>query len=295
MNSTNLKSELASFAEFGSATILEELQLLLRDGAISVPFFRNEFWTSKQRQANSLHEVSCRACFKPQLPRFFIERLTQLGDIVYDPMMGRNTTGIEAALLDRVPYGSDSNPLSVMLSRPRLHPPSYDEVSVRLKQLSLDRCGEPPAELLVFFHPETLSQICSLRAYLSARQAAGELDRVDDFIRMIALNRLTGHSPGFFSVYTLPPNQAVSIEAQKAINLKRNQVPPSRDVPALILKKTRALLKNCDSETRQILAKVAPLSILLTARADTTPDIPSDSISLVVTSPPFLDVVDYAA
>ncbi len=295
MNSTNLKSELASFAEFGSATILEELQLLLRDGAISVPFFRNEFWTSKQRQANSLHEVSCRACFKPQLPRFFIERLTQLGDIVYDPMMGRNTTGIEAALLDRVPYGSDSNPLSVMLSRPRLHPPSYDEVSVRLKQLSFDRCGEPPAELLVFFHPETLSQICSLRAYLLARQAAGELDRVDDFIRMIALNRLTGHSPGFFSVYTLPPNQAVSIEAQKAINLKRNQVPPSRDVPALILKKTRALLKNCDSETRQILAKVAPLSKLLTARADTTPDIPSDSISLVVTSPPFLDVVDYAA
>src|SRR5881628_3174219 len=149
-------------------------------------------------------------------------------------------------------------------------------------------------DLLVFFSEKTLRHICALRNWLLDRAPlGGTADPVDDFIRMIALNRLTGHSPGFFSVYTLPPNQAVSIEAQKAINLKRNQVPPSRDVPALILKKTRALLKNCDSETRQILAKVAPLSKLLTARADTTPDIPSDSISLVVTSPPFLDVVDY--
>ena len=31
---------------------------------------------------------------------------------------------------------------------------------------------------------------------------------------MVALNRLTGHSPGFFSVYTLPPNQATSVERQ---------------------------------------------------------------------------------
>jgi hypothetical protein len=30
----------------------------------------NEYWTSKQRDASSLHEVSYRACFKPQLPRF---------------------------------------------------------------------------------------------------------------------------------------------------------------------------------------------------------------------------------
>jgi len=33
----------------------------------------NEFWTARQRQSSSLHEISYRACFKPQLPRFFIE------------------------------------------------------------------------------------------------------------------------------------------------------------------------------------------------------------------------------
>ena len=59
---------------------------------------------------------------------------------------------------------------------------------------------------------------------------------------MVATNRLTGHSPGFFSVYTLPPNQAVSIESQKRINQKRAQVPPERDIKAIILRKTKSLL-----------------------------------------------------
>ena len=64
---------------------------------------------------------------------------------------------------------------------------------------------------------------------------------------MVAVNRLTGHSPGFFSVYTLPPNQAASVEAQARINARRKQVPPRRDVRALIAAKTRSLLTDCDS------------------------------------------------
>ncbi|HLP20496.1 MAG TPA: DNA methyltransferase, partial [Chitinophagales bacterium] len=57
-----------------------------------VPVFVNEFWTAKKRQANAIHEISYRACFKPELPRFFIERFTQPGDVVYDPFNGRGTT-----------------------------------------------------------------------------------------------------------------------------------------------------------------------------------------------------------
>ena len=49
---------LAGFDAFGSATRRSDI-----DG---VPVFENEFWTAKQRQAHPLHEVSYRACFKPQ-------------------------------------------------------------------------------------------------------------------------------------------------------------------------------------------------------------------------------------
>ena len=60
--------ELKGWCRYGKATVISDYA--------GVPVFVNEFWTSKQRAAHSLHEISYRACFKPQLPRFFITRLT---------------------------------------------------------------------------------------------------------------------------------------------------------------------------------------------------------------------------
>ncbi len=291
----SLAGELQAFHEFGAPTRTLFTAYPGANGqAVQVPTFVNEFWTARQRQASSLHEVSYRACFKPQLPRFFIERLTQPGEVVYDPFMGRGTTVLEAALLGRVPYGCDINPLSVVLTRPRLRPPALEEVARRLGRIDFTSHDEFPEELLVFFHPDTLRAIASLKQYLLGRRAAGVLDRVDEWICLLALNRLTGHSPGFFSVYTLPPNQAVSVKSQRKINADRNQTPPPRDVPALILKKTRQLLRDCDAATLQGLAGVGSRAVLLTQPAAQTPQIHDRSVSLVVTSPPFLNVVDYA-
>ena len=281
--------ELREFKDFDTATRVESHA----DSNIDLPVFINEFWTSKQRAASSLHEISYRACFKPQLPRFFINRLTKAGDIVYDPFMGRGTTPLEARLLGRIPAGCDINPLSRILLEPRFSPPSEAEVAERLNTM-------PDAtpklsdfnELKVFYHPNTLRQIITLRKYLLDREANGRIDNVDSWIRMVATNRLTGHSSGFFSVYTLPPNQAVSLESQVKINQKRNQVPPKRDVKAIIQKKTRTLLHKLDSSDLHALSQVGT-SHIYTGSCDDTPSIPSNSVSLVVTSPPFLDVVNY--
>jgi hypothetical protein len=90
--------QIQEFRDSGTATKIVETQAQLFDGdRISVPTYVNEFWTARQRQASSLHGVSYRACSKPQLPRFFIQRLTQPGDVVYDPFMGRGTTPVEAS------------------------------------------------------------------------------------------------------------------------------------------------------------------------------------------------------
>src|SRR6185369_10023151 len=122
-SSEPLEEQLAAFREFGEATRELSTHAVTFDGKpVEVRTFVNEFWTARQRQASSLHEVSYRACFKPQLPRFFIERLTEPGEVVYDPFMGRGTTVVEAALLARVPFGCDINPLSAVFTRPRLAP-----------------------------------------------------------------------------------------------------------------------------------------------------------------------------
>ena len=285
-----LEQELAEFNEFGKRTKREFLSV---DDFGRVPVFINEFWTAKQRQASSLHEVSYRACFKPQLPRFFIERLTNPGDVVYDPFMGRGTTLVEAALLGRTPYGCDINPLSQIFVRPRLNPPGLSKIEARLKKINFATTDERPGQLLVFFHPETLREICALKKHLLHRKENGLLDNVDEWIWMVATNRLTGHSPGFFSVYSLPPNQAVSVESQIKINERLGQTPPRRHVPELILRKSKQLLSDLDEQQRYQLSASAEDALLVTGSADETPEIPSNSVALVVTSPPFLDVVDY--
>ena len=284
MTLDQLASELAGWRWCGKTTLVETYG--------GVPVFTNEFWTSKQRAAHSLHEVSYRACFKPQLPRFFISRLTSPGDVVFDPFMGRGTTLLEAVLLGRDALGNDVNPVSRILVEARLDPPALPEVEARLEQLALD-APDGPAELPpdgfdVFFHPRTFDQIRRLRAWLIERDAAGRLDAVDRWIRMVAMNRLTGHSPGFFSVYTLPPNQAASPERQRKNNARRGQAPEHRDVAALILRKTRALLRDARTSPptgrrrgffRQSVA--APF------------DYHGPPVALAVTSPPFMDVVNY--
>jgi hypothetical protein len=219
--------------------------------------------------------------------------MTQSGETVYDPFMGQGTTLIEAALLGRVPWGCDVNPLSIFLCSPRLNPPALEQVAQRLDDIDLRNADEIPADLLVFYHLETLREICALKKYLLARQTTSQLDPIDRWIWMVALNRLTGHSPGFFSVYTLPPNQTVSVRRQREINEKRRQVPQRKYVRAIILKKTQALLSNCDEQTRRILAGIRDRARLLTGNSTATPEIPTASVSLVVTSPPFLEVVDY--
>jgi hypothetical protein len=284
---------LRDFTWDGRPTLLTETHVEAGGRPLAVPTFVNEFWTRRQRAAHSLHEVSYRACFKPQLPRFFVERLTRPGDVVYDPFMGRGTTPLEAALHGRVPWGVDINPLSRMLAEPRLRPPTADEVAARLQRVPWDTADDGPQDLLVFYHPDTLREITALRAWLAVREAEGTFDAVDAWIRMVAINRLTGHSAGFFSVYTLPPNQAVSVASQRKINADRGQTPPRRHVPDLIMGKTWSLLADCREPTRRTLAGVAGGARLRTAPAAAS-GLPDASVQLALTSPPFLDVVDYA-
>ena len=267
-------------------------QVLISDKAL--PKFINEFWTSKQRQASSIHEISYRACFKPQLPRFFISLLTREGQVVYDPFSGRGTTVIEAGLQGRRFISNDVNPLSRLLTEPRFHPPDPMDVKARLAAIPMDYEASSETDLSMFYHPKTEAEIVSLRNYLTERKAGGQEDDLDGWIRMAATNRLTGHSPGFFSVYTLPPNQAVSPERQIKINRRRNQKPDYRDTRALILRKTRSLVRNLGLDQKRNMAAAARDGLFLTKGAADTAEIESGTVDLTVTSPPFLDVVQYS-
>jgi hypothetical protein len=166
------------------------------------------------------------------------------------------------------------------------------EIKRRLDEIPLDEPCAPDVDLSMFYHPDTLREILALKNYFLRRERENALDPVDNWIRMVATNRLTGHSAGYFSVYTLPPNQAVSPDRKIKINLKYNQTPEYRNTRELTYKKSKNLLKDLSPAQIENLQQADAKFLSVDARY--TFAIPNETITLTVTSPPFLDVIQYA-
>ena len=150
-----------------------------------------------------------------------------------------------------------------------------------------------PIDLSMFFHSDTFKEISTIKNYLLQRKTEGKLDITDKWIKLLVLNRLTGHSSGFLSTYTLPPNQAVSPERQVLINKKYNNVIEYKSVKACCLKKYNSLIRNIDFNTKETLNTVNQKAKFFTQDAENTSEIQDNSIDLIITSPPFLDIVNY--
>lgn len=265
-------------------------------GGQEITKITGEFWTSKQRRSNSIHEISYRACYKAELPDFFISEYANSESRIFDPFAGRGTTIIEGVLKGIPGSGIDSNPLSAIIASPRWDIPKMKDIEERLGSI-FKRNGRFRADidLSMFYHPETESEIVQLMEYLSERKDCGKEDRVDNWIRMVATSRLTGHSRGFFSVYTLPPNQAASRQRQEEINRKLGNIPEYRNVAEIIARKSRSLLRDVGNELRLKINRTGRKTEMLTGNSsEASRYIDEESIDLTVTSPPFLNVVQYS-
>ncbi|MDR2526747.1 MAG: site-specific DNA-methyltransferase [Rickettsiales bacterium] len=170
----------------------EQLNNVAIEKIDGLEIIKGEFWTSKQRQSNSLHEISYRACFKAQLPEFFISKFSKENDVIYDPFSGRGTSVLQAALMNRNIISIDINPLSSILSKSRFFIPTLQEIKEKLNKIPLLN-NRDDIDLSMFFHIDTLQEIISMREYFKTHD-----EYIVNWIRMFATNRLTGHSTGFF-------------------------------------------------------------------------------------------------
>ena len=192
--------------------------------------------------------------------------------------MGRGTTALQTALAGRVAYGSDINPLSEILTTPRLSPPSIESISAHFKTIPNDaEITEEDTPLLVFYHPKTLRHLLALKQWFMEHEKSDALTAEDKWIRMVAMNRLSGHSSGFLSVKTMPPNQTISIEQQRKINEKHERIPEEKDVFEIILKKSRSLLRSGTMFLQQGCHQIEYI----------------EDGEVVITSPPFMNIVNY--
>jgi SAM-dependent methyltransferase len=238
---------------------------------------------------HSLHyAVSYRASFKPELPDYCIRHYSYQGDIVADPFCGRGTTALQANLLGRQAWSNDINPLAITITSAKTKPVPISAVEKFLSEIDWqgDLPEEVNPELLAFYHPNTLREIYLLREKLNTTDS-----ETSGFIKLLALSRLHGHSNGFFSAYSMP-QLSVSPRAQQRINKSRGIERDYRNVPERIIKKGKKALK--DNQLDEI-RRAGHSNRYLTSDARSLNVWPSGAVNLIVTSPPFLNTVDYLA
>jgi len=97
------------------------------------------------------------AKFIPQLVSRLINELTSYGDLIVDPFMGSGTTSVEAKVLGRPSVGVDINPVAHLISKAKVTPIEPRALDEQWKILqSKISTEEPDTNLLFQFESETI-------------------------------------------------------------------------------------------------------------------------------------------
>lgn len=240
------------------------------------------------RWGHRLHSLcSYMAMFPPAIPHVFIRWLTRPGDVVYDPFSGRGTTALEACLLGRVGYGTDMNPLALLLTGAKVSPPSRSRLEARLDELESSRAtcdprGEP-SDIRALFAPSTLGELLWLRSELNPN------DDVDRFLlaSLAGILHLNADSAGYPRGLTVSmPNTFAMAPRYVRKFIKKNGLKAPKVSP-LAMVRARAMQMLGDGFSHQGRAWAHD--------ATTQPSGPVQKkrAKLLLTSPPYLHVMKY--
>lgn len=228
--------------------------------------------------------------FPPGLPRYFIEQCSRVGDVVLDPFCGRGTTPLEACLAGRIGIGMDLNPLAVLLTGAKVHPPRTSCTYERIRDLR-ERYQEPkdlanvPPEIRMLFHREvTLPQLVYLREQLDRKRI------VDRYLLATLAGILHGNhraKPEESETLSVSMPNTFSMSPQyirKFINEKGLRTYPV-DVFASLERRVTFLNRQGRPGTRgRVVCQDARVGRGYGK---------AGSVDLIVTSPPYLRVVSY--
>lgn len=194
------------------------------------------------RKGHSLHSAfSYLSNWNPFVVRYVLERFSSEGDLVLDPICSAGTVGLESAIAKRRFIGCSVSPELRRLAAARLAPADIAEVALRLQFVNFKRPVDVRrfvTPLPLFFDVDTFCELMNMRASLR-----GAANRVDAFVEFVLASILHGHTVGHLSAYT-SPHEALTPDAQSAMNSKRGEVPSYRALAPRVLKKAATLLRD---------------------------------------------------
>jgi hypothetical protein len=237
--------------------------------------------------SHSLHAFAAK--FPPQVPRVFIERLTEVGDLVLDPFVGSGTTVVEAFLHRRRAIGIDIDPLAHLICRVKtshLPPREADASGVACLAHAVDiaddnerlnafmeRLDQRSRDFIDFwFLPHTQKEIASL---VLAIENEGDR-RLREFLLLVLSSAIITKSGGVSMArdlaHTRPHKDLEKIPKSAFVQFQKQ-----------LVKAVRAL---ADLPTHLNGTEI------LEGDARTLP-LEAESVDLVVTSPPYANAIDY--
>jgi len=238
------------------------------------------------------------AKFPPGLPRYFIERLTEPGDIVLDPMLGSGTTLVEAMLLNRKGIGIDIDPLALLQSEVKTHvvePNILESVSKTIANqatISLMEGGYPKDEndierYLVDYDEDTKKFF----NFWFLPKTIAELNLLVEKINQVENGPLKKALEMAFSATIIQKSSGVSL----AVDLthtrphrKLGKVPQA--APPFFIRNAKKIV-NAYAEIKNCVQN-KPTSSIIASDSKNLPLL-NDSVKLIVTSPPYANALDY--
>jgi DNA methylase len=114
--------------------------------------------------------------FIPQIPSYLIQSLSAAGDVVLDPFCGSCTSGVEALILGRKAWMSDFSPVSYLLAESKLRLVVDPKLRERFMEIQIPPLMTGQAvpgthqnwdELRTWFHKDTLEQLQRLWSFIA--------------------------------------------------------------------------------------------------------------------------------
>ncbi|MFL5962265.1 MAG: DNA methyltransferase [Gaiellaceae bacterium] len=230
------------------------------------------------RLTHGLHRFPAK--FIPQIPAWAIHEFTGPSDTLWDPFMGSGTSLLEAVAANREGFGTDIDPLAQLITRAKVTPPSADSLekaarAIARKWRSSLEPTLPMPDIESFEHWFTRDVWCELDGLLGAIDEVGSEPRLHDFLLAV-----------FSSILRRVSNADDQSQKTYVSGTNPKSPPPVRDTFFRALDRARRGVLQFEALDGNVRAEVVKGDALQSNLDD-------GSIDLVVTSPPYLDSVDY--
>jgi len=234
--------------------------------------------------------------FPAKLAHYFIQSFTEPGDLVLDPFSGRGTAPLQARVEGRKSISNDLNPLAYVLTRAKTNPPSWMAINEFVSEIERryhsEAQSEPdvPSDIRMLFHPNTLRQIAFIRSGLLQQEiicwSPEELMLAGALAGILHGAHRRDGSSGYLSI-SMPNTFSMSPTYVRKYILENNLKAPDQNVfERLRDKLARLYMDSIEGPVGETFKKDA--SHLMTSQA-----IKPGTVNLVITSPPYLRVVNY--